>query len=78
MVLAILCADLRPGERVPSTRELARRFALHPNTVNKVEIAHENISGFSYTTELAPHLGVLPAIAVGLTSEGNANESISS
>jgi len=37
--------------------------------VNKVEIAHENISGFSYTTELAPHLGVLPAIAVGLASE---------
>ena len=34
MVLAILCADLRPGDRVPSTRELARRFALHPNTVS--------------------------------------------
>ena len=69
VVLAILCADLRPGDRVPSTRELARRFAPHPNTVNEVEIAHKNISGFSYTTELAPHLGVLPAIAVGLASE---------
>jgi DNA-binding transcriptional regulator YhcF (GntR family) len=32
--LAILCGDLRPGERLPSTRELARRFGLHPNTVS--------------------------------------------
>lgn len=32
VVLAILSGDLRPGERLPSTRELARRFALHPNT----------------------------------------------
>jgi GntR family transcriptional regulator len=34
VVLAILCGDLRPGDRLPSTRELARRFALHPNTVS--------------------------------------------
>jgi len=34
IVLAVLCGDLRPGERLPSTRELARRFALHPNTVS--------------------------------------------
>ncbi len=34
VVLAILSGDLRPGERLPSTRELARRFALHPNTVS--------------------------------------------
>jgi GntR family transcriptional regulator len=33
-VLAILSGDLRPGERLPSTRELARRFALHPNTIS--------------------------------------------
>ena len=32
--LAVLCGDLRPGERLPSTRELARRFKLHPNTVS--------------------------------------------
>jgi GntR family transcriptional regulator len=32
--LAILSGDLRPGERLPSTRELARRFAIHPNTVS--------------------------------------------
>ena len=34
VVLAILCGDLKPGDRLPSTRELARRFALHPNTVS--------------------------------------------
>jgi DNA-binding transcriptional regulator YhcF (GntR family) len=34
VVLAILSGDLRPGERLPSTRELARRFSIHPNTVS--------------------------------------------
>lgn len=34
VVLAILSGDLRPGDRLPSTRELARRFAIHPNTVS--------------------------------------------
>jgi GntR family transcriptional regulator len=32
--LAILSGELRPGDRLPSTRELARRFAVHPNTVS--------------------------------------------
>src|SRR5580698_3996007 len=34
VVLAILCGDLRPGDRLPSTRELARRFRIHPNTIS--------------------------------------------
>jgi DNA-binding transcriptional regulator YhcF (GntR family) len=34
IVLAILSDDLEPGQRLPSTRELARRFHLHPNTVS--------------------------------------------
>jgi len=34
VVLAILCRDLAPGQRLPSTRELARRYRLHPNTVS--------------------------------------------
>jgi DNA-binding transcriptional regulator YhcF (GntR family) len=33
-VLGILSGDLRAGQRLPSTRELARRFRLHPNTVS--------------------------------------------
>jgi DNA-binding transcriptional regulator YhcF (GntR family) len=32
--LAILCKELVPGERLPSTRELARRFAIHANTAS--------------------------------------------
>ena len=34
LVLAILSGDLHPGERLPSTRELARRYRIHPNTVS--------------------------------------------
>jgi GntR family transcriptional regulator len=34
VVLAILSNDLAPGQRLPSTRELARRFRLHPNTIS--------------------------------------------
>jgi GntR family transcriptional regulator len=34
IVLGIVCGDLAPGQRLPSTRELARRFRLHPNTVS--------------------------------------------
>jgi GntR family transcriptional regulator len=34
VMLGILSDDLRPGQRLPSTRELARRFRLHPNTVS--------------------------------------------
>jgi DNA-binding transcriptional regulator YhcF (GntR family) len=34
VVLAIVGGELTPGQRLPSTRELARRFRLHPNTVS--------------------------------------------
>jgi GntR family transcriptional regulator len=34
VMLAVLSGELRPGDRLPSTRELARRFGLHPNTVS--------------------------------------------
>ena len=34
VVLAILCKELLPGQRLPSTRELARRFGIHPNTAS--------------------------------------------
>jgi GntR family transcriptional regulator len=34
VVLAILSGKLKAGDRLPSTRELARRFGLHPNTVS--------------------------------------------
>jgi len=34
VALAILSGDLKAGDRLPSTRELARRFKIHPNTVS--------------------------------------------
>jgi GntR family transcriptional regulator len=34
ITLGILSDELGQGERLPSTRELARRFQLHPNTVS--------------------------------------------
>lgn len=34
IVLGILSGDLPPGTRLPSTRELARRFRIHPNTAS--------------------------------------------
>ena len=32
--LGILCRELKPGDRLPSTRELARRFGIHANTAS--------------------------------------------
>ena len=34
VVLGILSDDLAAGQRLPSTRELARRFRVHPNTIS--------------------------------------------
>ena len=34
IILGILSEDLKPGERLPSTRELARRYRVHPNTIS--------------------------------------------
>ena len=43
IVLGILCRDLRAGERLPSTRDLARRFGIHANTASAAyrELEHE-------------------------------------
>ena len=34
VTLGILCQELAPGQRLPSTRELARRFNIHANTAS--------------------------------------------
>ena len=34
ITLGILCGELAPGERLPSIRDLARRFQMHANTVS--------------------------------------------
>src|SRR5882762_11235304 len=71
IVLGILSDDLRPGQRLPSTRELARRFRLHSNTVSSgyrqlererwVEFRHG--SGV-YVRERKPELAPLSALAL--------------
>ena len=34
VLLGIFSNDLKPGQKLPSTRELALRFHIHPNTVS--------------------------------------------
>lgn len=40
--LGISSGALRPGQRLPSTREMARRYSLHPNTVSA---AYQQLQG---------------------------------
>jgi len=71
IILGILSDDLAPGQRLPSTRELARRFRLHPNTVSAgyrkleqeqwVEFRHG--SGV-YVRERKPDLAASSALAL--------------
>jgi DNA-binding transcriptional regulator YhcF (GntR family) len=71
VVLGILCKDLGPGQQLPSTRELARRFHLHPNTVSAgyrqleqelwVEVRHG--SGV-YVRDSKPEVPLSPALAL--------------
>src|SRR5260221_7808305 len=69
--LGILSDDLSPGQRLPSTRELARRFRLHPNTVSAgyrqlereqwVELRHG--SGV-FVRDSKPDVSAVPALAL--------------
>src|ERR1051325_10166878 len=34
IMFGVVSGDLKPGQRLPSTRELARRFRIHSNTVS--------------------------------------------
>lgn len=71
VVLGILSDDLVSGQRLPSTRELARRFHLHPNTVSAgyrqlererwVQFRHG--SGV-YVRETKPEVALSPALAL--------------
>src|SRR3982075_1521998 len=71
VILGILSDDFAPGQRLPSTRELARRFRLHSNTVSSgyrqlererwVEFRHG--SGV-YVREHKPEVAHSPALAL--------------
>jgi DNA-binding FadR family transcriptional regulator len=83
VVLAILSDDLTPGQRLPSTRDLARRFRLHPNTVSAGyrELAaqgwleHRHGSGV-YVRNRKKDDGVSPAPVVGAAgpADGSAKD----
>ena len=71
IILAILSDDLRPGQRLPSTRELARRFHLHPNTVSAGyrQLDREHWVEFRrgsgvYVRETKPEKALSPALAL--------------
>jgi hypothetical protein len=49
-----------------SSTALAFKYPVPGASANEVAIEYKNIRGYSYTSEVAYHLGVLPAIAVGL------------
>jgi GntR family transcriptional regulator len=71
VILGILSDDLAPGQRLPSTRELARRFRVHANTVSAgyrqlereqwVEFRHG--SGV-YVRRSKPEVSPSPALAL--------------
>lgn len=71
IVLGILSDDLAPGQRLPSTRELARRFHVHPNTISAGyrQLARERWVEFRrgsgvYIRAGKPDLSSAPALAL--------------
>jgi DNA-binding transcriptional regulator YhcF (GntR family) len=71
VVLGIQCGDLPPGQRLPSTRELARRFHLHANTVSAGynQLVRQGWLEFRrgsgvYVSETKPAAPLSPALAL--------------
>ena len=64
ITLAIAASDFAAGDKLPSTREIARRFSLHPNTVGSAyqQLAEQNLvefrkgSGFYIAESAAEHV----------------------
>ena len=53
VVLAILCKELLPGQRLPSTRDLAPPFGIHSNTASAAYASLEPRAGLSFATAAA-------------------------
>jgi len=54
------------GFDTTSPEALVFKFTASGSAPGEVDIAYKNIGSFEYSTEVAHHLGVLPAVAVGL------------
>ena len=70
ITLGIASKDLVPGERLPSTRELARRFRIHQNTVST---AYRKLTEQGLVT-LRKGSGVYVANSAGPDTRPNAEE----
>ena len=71
VVLGILSDDLAPGQRLLSTRELARRFNVHPNTISAGyrQLEHDRWVEFRrgsgvYVRASKPELALTAALAL--------------
>lgn len=67
--LGIVSKDLKAGDKLPSTRELARRFQIHPNTISAAyrELAERNLVEFKkgsgvYVRENSDNLSNIAAL----------------
>ncbi len=74
VVLGILSDDLAPRQRLPSTRDLARRFHLHPNTISAGyrQLARDRWVEFRrgsgiYVQATRPEVSPTPALALDET-----------
>ena len=54
IILGIDSDDLHPGQRLASTRDLARRFRLHPNTVSAGYRQLERERWVEWKSDLSP------------------------
>ena len=69
--LGIVSGDLQAGEKLPSTREIARRFQIHQNTVSAAyrELAERNLVEFKKGRGV--YVRENPAVEVGANSLEN-------
>jgi GntR family transcriptional regulator len=70
IVLGIVSWDLKPGQKLPSTRELARRFNIHSNTVSA---AYRDLAGRGWV-ELRKGSGIYVREHPGETAPGEGLE----
>ena len=63
VVLGILSKELGAGERLPSTRELARRFGIHANTASaayrELERQHPSLAKYIRVTNFDEPIDLL-------------------
>jgi len=71
IVLGILTREILPGQKLPSTRELARRFGIHPNTASACyrELEHDGWLEFRhgsgvFVANTRPSVSLSPEMAV--------------